>query len=206
MNELYVLHGIVIDGSTGAGLDDCRVEARDASGFIEDMICYAVTDADGAFVMDIREEDRRAIFGDRAVSLSFTVLGGTTSTILYERGTERWPLEGSATELTLRISAGRMTGLASSVVQGTVSSTAGPLSEVYVQAYDENLGTLVELGDPQMTDERGRYRITYDPTDVPNGKQQPDLVVKAYSDEELTDLLAESERRCRAPAVSTPSG
>lgn len=201
MQKLHVARGAVLDGSAGAGIEGCRVEAWDASGRVPDMILYARTDVDGAFLMDMREDDKRAIFGDRIVTLYFRVLEAGTNNILVERGGELWVLDGRETKVTLRVAAPRGTGLADAVVRGTVSDVTGGIAGVYVKAYDENLGTRTPLGSSDVTDARGRYQIKYAPTAVPNGKQQADLVVEAYSDTRLTDLIAKSERRCRAPSL-----
>ncbi|NUQ73768.1 MAG: hypothetical protein HUU21_09450 [Polyangiaceae bacterium] len=202
MSNLHVVRGVVTDGSTGAGIENCRVEALDVEGRSGDMILYARTDADGVFIMDLREEDKLAIFGDRAVSLNFRVRAAETNVILCENGSEIWPLDGRETHITIRIAPPRGTDLPNAIVRGTVSDVSGGIAGVYVQAYDENLGTLAPLGGRGVTDTRGHYQVTYDPTTIPNGKQRPDLVIKAFADTGHTTLIAESERRCRAPSLA----
>jgi hypothetical protein len=207
MSDRYVVRGLVLDRSDYQGIDGCRVEAWDASQRVGDLILYARTDADGAFLMELTEEDKLAIFGDRTATLYFRVFDGTTANVIFEeRAADLWVLNPRPAEARLITSAVLTvaeSGLASAVVRGRVSGAAGGVSGAHVAAYDDTMGTLTLLGASVTTDARGRYRITYDPAALPNGKQHPDLVVKAFSDSGLMTQIAASGRRCRAPAMAT---
>ena len=158
--------------------------------------------------MELSAEQRALLFGDTTGTLSFRVFDGTTKNVLFDGAkSELWRLDDRATEVTLRVSPGRhvisLPKHAVAVVRGRVSGAVGPSPNVFVQAYDENLGAFTALGASVSTDATGSYRITYDPGAIPNGKDRPDLVVKAFSSLVPPVEIAISKKLFRAPASAT---
>jgi len=184
-NKTFKIAGRVVDRRTQSGIAGLRVESWDKDLVLKDQVASAVTNADGAFQIELDDQRIKELFADRRPDLFFRVfddgrlLRSTEDSVLWnlEKSTDV-VIEGDflATQITL----GRVEQIPE--VRGTVRLADGfPAGGFAVSAVDRDLRHEEELGRAQ-TDPQGFYRIRYKSEQVqPFEAGTADLVVKVLS-------------------------
>lgn len=185
-DKVVRITGRVIDRQTRSGVAGLRVESWDKDLLVHDHIGSAVTDAEGAFQIEVEDSQLKNIFIDRKPDLFFKVfddgrlLRSTEDSVLWnvDRATDV-VIEGDF--LSPKRSISRVPAQAPEV-HGTVRLADGlPAGGFAVIAYDQDLRRQHELGKAE-TDAQGLYRIHYTLDQVqPLEAGSADLVVKAFS-------------------------
>ena len=196
--------GRVIDSKSRNGIAGLRVESWDKDLAFNDMLGSAITDAEGAFQIDLDDAHFKEIFADRKPDVFFKVFANGD----LVRSTEDsviWNVE-KASHVVIEGDFGpaprQLTRLAEApAVQGIISMADGfPASGFAVAAFDRDLRSEQELGKAE-TDPRGSYRISYTLDQIAGLEAgTADLIVKVFSKE--GSLLAASPILFNAPAVA----
>ena len=148
--KTYSHSGVVVDMTTGAPISGLRVEAWDTTAISDELIGHCVTDEDGAFSMDLTEDDVTALFGDRSPVVSFKVLqhvpGNAEGSLLASTtGTQVWSIRKTGARTKMRVDPSHgtsITAVGEFVVRGRVRDAAGidlP-SGLYVELVDKSFG------------------------------------------------------------------
>ncbi len=199
----HKFQGRVIDRTTKAGLPNLRVEGWDVRNVVQAMVCAAPTGADGAFVLEVDDEDLDLLFGKSRPVLYFRVMDGDQIRAATDR-TLRW-LARSDGEGDIEVDPTRIIGRAPAVTNYSVDvlvvdPATGPINRATVELFDVDLGasgtveTELNPSATYDTDTRGRVRINYDPIVGGVRKAQPRLKVRATDG---ASLIAEATI-CRA--------
>jgi hypothetical protein len=195
------ISGRVIDRKTRNGVAGLRIESWDKELVVKDQIGSAVTDAEGAFQIQIEDTDLKKLFRNRKPDLFFrviadgTLLQSTENSVLWspERATDV-VIEGDfVTGQTPSVRPGQTLE-----VHGTIRMADGfPASGFVVSAFDRDLRREQELGKAQ-TDAQGAYGIPYTLEQVQAFEAgSADLVVKVFSKDGV--VLASSPILFNAP-------
>src|SRR5688572_22316307 len=200
-NNTIKIAGRVIDRKTRSGIAGLRVESWDKELKLKDVVGSAVTDAEGAFQIELDASDVKKLFVGRKPDLFFKVFADGR----LVRSTEDsvvWNAE-QATDVVIEgdFSSGQTAiGLPVQMpeVHGVISMADGfPASGFAVAAFDRDLRREQELGKAQ-TDAQGLYRIRYTPDQAEALETgTADLVVKVFSKE--GSILATSPVLFNAP-------
>lgn len=191
--QIFRIHGKVIDRTTRKGLPGLRVAAWDRDLVEDDSLGEALTDARGRFRISF-DHDRFSEWGlDTRPDLYFKVFDGES--LLYSSGEQPvrdWqPGRGP---LVIEVDAPPTPAVDNRfVVEGEVVEPDGtPLPNYPVRAFDRALCNWRLLGEAR-TDDRGRYRIAYDPARLEAwGKTRADLKAEVYDPQTGDGVLAAS--------------
>lgn len=212
--SVYRFFGHLVNQSPTTSPVKRRVEAWDAEGICTELVAFAISDERGAFTMALDEEYLQRLFEDRSPTLTFRVYSIGESVHLLTTRPFLWKLDAESTTGRIEVgsSAGLSNGLtllqlnqhAKSVVRGTLRSAAGePLGGMKIKFFDRTLASEdpeTELGTYVRTNSAGEYHFTYVALDPETGRIAPDLVVRAYGEDDA--VIAESPRICQAPATA----
>lgn len=201
-NKTFRIIGRVID-HTSRGVSGLRVEAWDKDMICNDLAGSAVTNEQGAFVIEFAESYFSELFLDRQPDLFFKVFRGE-GLIKSTEDSVLWNVASGETEVVIEMNAEPAAVIACFyTVEGTVASPdrAG-VGRLRVEVVDKNVGADADiLLAETTTDARGRYQSRFSaPSLRERGKTQPDLQARVYADK---TFLAASEVRYNATNQET---
>lgn len=183
--KTFRIWGRVVDSRTGQGIGGLRIEAWDQDLVFNDFVGSAVTDSQGAFIIEFDQSYFKEVFFDRRPDLFLKVFWNSRL-IKSTKDLVLWNLEAGEKEITVTVD---MQGLGQPnqhqgfVVSGQVRMADDtPLAETLtVSAFDKDLRTEQLLGEAQ-TDRDGRYEIKYTANQFSRAeKKSADLIVRVYS-------------------------
>ncbi|HVF24172.1 MAG TPA: hypothetical protein VM941_13880, partial [Pyrinomonadaceae bacterium] len=184
-DKTFRITGRVIDRKTRNGIPGLRVEGWDKDLILNDLVGSAVTDAEGAFQIELDGSHFKELFADRKPDLFFKVLDdgrllhSTEDSVLWnvERATDV-VIEGDFVRGRTPIGRPGQTP----EVHGTIRMADGfPAGGFAVSAFDRDLRRERELGKAQ-TDAQGFYRIGYTLDQIRELETGgADLMVKVFS-------------------------
>ena len=184
--KLFRISGRVIDRKTKQGVAGLRVEAMDKDLIVKTPFGSAITDAQGAFLIEIAKGQVRELFGSRSIILFFKVfrddalLASTEDTVLWEK-------DSPDQELTIRLRLAEAPPQAGGpfVVQGQAQrESGGPLASGKVRLFGISPGPEMALAGAE-TDANGRFEFKYNPAELKLGADAR-LEVRAVDDEGKT--------------------
>jgi hypothetical protein len=164
--KLVRITGRVIERKTKQGLTGLRVEAMDKDLIVEAPFGSAVTDAQGAFLIEIDKKKIKELFGDRSIVLFFRVFRDETIIASTEESA-LWARNNPDQEVTIkvRLESAELPDPDNQViflVRGQVQrAKGGALTGATVRLFSSVAGLERMLGEAQ-TDSDGRFEIAYD--------------------------------------------
>ena len=184
----FILNGTVYSHADKVGLPHLRVDALNREHQIFELFDVAVTDQDGQFQMVVSEEELARLCGNGQPELFFRIFRDTRLILDVDEGVS-WVPGPQPVQLCFLINLQTppqeqmAPGLFS--VSGRVAhAIEGPKQNFLVRAYNRQLtapdptspSRLIDqpLGEMAVTDERGRFRITYPRSVEPDGHIKPD--------------------------------
>jgi len=209
ITKIFYAFGRVIHCQTRTGVSGLRVETWDKAALCPELVDCTFTDDEGQFEIALSEPYLVALFGDHYPELVFRIFRGDQ--FLQHRDSISWNLHATPSRgLLLRIYVGSDPPSDASslrptpaVVRGRAAhAIKGPLPGHTVTAFDQNLRAQTQLGTPVITNEQGRFAISYTPEPLlPFGKDKADLFLR------LTDPrgveIARTKVICHAPSTSS---
>lgn len=197
--EMFRITGRVIDHTTRQGLAGLRVEAWDKDQICNDLVGSAVTNEQGAFVIEFTSSYFKELFLDRQPDLFFKVFR-EDELIKSTEDSVLWNVAAGETEVVIEVDVpvrpepNPGDTQKRFVVRGQVRFADGtPLASALVRAYDKDLRSKERLGksEPVTTDTEGRYEITYTAEQFSRvEKRSADLLVEARQNEEAGWIAA----------------
>ena len=209
----FHVRGRVVDSRTGQGIGGLRIEAWDRDLVCNDLVGSAVTDAQGAFLMEFDQSYFEELFLDRNPDLFFKVFQDN-KLIISTGDSVIWDLKLGEKEITIEVDAQNHAGPEpprSFVVKGEIRSDDGtPVAGVTVRAFDKclsgktNLHGEKQLGVDTVTDASGQYRIAYNAGQLSRpGKNWINLFIRVYAPGESGRVIAASPVFFRAGPEDT---
>ncbi|AKT43565.1 neuraminidase-like domain-containing protein [Chondromyces crocatus] len=200
-DETFILHARVIDVRDSTGISGLTVEGWSRRSQGHELLAVATTEQGGYFVFEIDRATLVSLVGVKPVMLSFRIFDD--SLLLLDTGTTlQWRVGDPETSLTIEVNPAATPSIGARSnwsVRGKLADSDGnPLQGKRVTAVDRNVGLPDKSLGESTTDIRGRFRITYDGTDLGRPhKARADLAVRALeavTSEELAKAFV-----CRAP-------
>lgn len=198
----HKFQGRVIDRSTKLGLTNLRVEALDVRQVVRDVVCAASTGVDGAFTLDVEDDDLDRLFGKSRPVLAFRVVDAAHSVLFSTERSLRWYARGDGTgdiEVDPARVIGKLPGLPKYTLEVTVYDPAtGPVSRnIKLLEVDLTASDTIEhpVGGITPMDSKGFARIEYEPTFAGTYKPRPRLKVRC---EDGAGVLIAETHVCRA--------
>jgi hypothetical protein len=194
MNKTFHISGHTIHHPTRQGIPNLRVEAWDKDLIFNDLVGSATTDEQGRFQITFTEAYFRECFLDRRPDLFFKVLNQNNDLIASTEDSVLWNVESEAIEVVIEVDLPVPETVERFVVKGQIQRADGtPYAGIFVRAFDKDLRREQALGSRKVTNQEGRYKITYTRTQFCRAdKGGADLIVRVYGGTGDT-LLAQSD-------------
>lgn len=200
--------GRVIDLKSQLGLGGLRVEAWDKDLIAGDLVGSAITDEQGAFIIEFDRSYFKELFLDRQPDLFFKVFH-SGELIKSTENDVLWNVGSGETEVVIEVDMPTPIEPGSNgdqpkqfLVQGQIRHADGnPFSDVVVRAFAKYMRS-EELRGEVTTDAAGHYEIKYSAAQLrSNGKQSSDLIVRVFDHE--NQQLAVSPIQFNAPSLAS---
>jgi len=196
-NKNLKILGRIVDRQTQKPVEGLRVEAWDKDLIHDEVVGSSLTDAEGAFQIEVEESSFRGIFPERRPDLFFRVLRDgdilrtTEDSIL-------WNVTEAPPEILIEVNSGLSTSQRLEVSGNVKLADGGPARGVLIGAFDCDLRNDQRLGSTRSGTD-GSYSIHYSPSQFEKPESgSADLVVKVFSD--ARTVLASSQVVFNAPA------